>query len=181
MSIVYGIDYGPLGALIGTWKGEKGMDLAPEPDGLEENPYHETITFSAIGSVTNAESQTLAGLHYRQQVFRKKDGQAFHDQTGYWMWDASKATVFHSFTIPRGVCVLAGGASDGTEIKVSAKLGHEKWSIIEAPFMSQRASTKEFTQILTVKEGVLKYSQTTIVDIYGRYFEHTDTNELRLS
>ena len=33
------IDYGPLEALIGTWKGEDGMDVAPEPDDDERNPY----------------------------------------------------------------------------------------------------------------------------------------------
>ncbi len=50
------VDYGPLAGLIGVWKGDKGLDVAPEPDGSENNPYHETITFTAIGDVTNAES-----------------------------------------------------------------------------------------------------------------------------
>ena len=30
------IDYGPLAGLIGTWKGDKGMDVSPEPEGTEE-------------------------------------------------------------------------------------------------------------------------------------------------
>ncbi|MBW2290584.1 MAG: hypothetical protein JRG90_22590, partial [Deltaproteobacteria bacterium] len=46
------IDYGPLTGLIGNWKGDKGMDVAPEPDGSEESPYWETIDFDAIGDVT---------------------------------------------------------------------------------------------------------------------------------
>ena len=29
------IDYGPLAALIGTWRGDRGMDVAPDPDGGE--------------------------------------------------------------------------------------------------------------------------------------------------
>ena len=33
------IDYGPLALLIGTWEGDKGVDIAPEPDGTENNPY----------------------------------------------------------------------------------------------------------------------------------------------
>jgi hypothetical protein len=52
------IDYGPLAALVGTWQGDKGMDVAPEPDGTEENPYYETIVFEAAGDVSNAETQT---------------------------------------------------------------------------------------------------------------------------
>ena len=46
-----GIDYGPLACLVGTWKGDKGMDVSPEPDGsTEESPYFETILFEAIGT-----------------------------------------------------------------------------------------------------------------------------------
>jgi len=29
------VDYDPLGALIGIWKGDKGVDRGPEPDGVE--------------------------------------------------------------------------------------------------------------------------------------------------
>jgi len=53
-------DYGPLTDLIGTWKGNKGIDIAPEPDGIENNPYYETIIFEPIGDVTNAECGTRA-------------------------------------------------------------------------------------------------------------------------
>ena len=76
-------DFGPLAALIGTWTGDHGVDVAPEPGGAETNPYFETITFSPVGEVTNAESQDLAVLHYRQIVRRKSDGEVFHDETGY--------------------------------------------------------------------------------------------------
>ena len=51
-------DYGPLTALIGVWRGGKGMDVAPEPDGVERNPYYETIVYTALAdSISNAESQ----------------------------------------------------------------------------------------------------------------------------
>lgn len=80
------IDYGPLTELIGIWRGGKGLDLAPEPGGTERNPYYETITYTAIGDVTNAESPTLAALHYREIVQRKSNDEVFHDETGYWMW-----------------------------------------------------------------------------------------------
>ena len=83
------IDYGPLRGLIGSWKGDKGLDVAPEPDGTEENPYWETLDFEAIGDVTNAESQTLTVLRYQQVVRRKSNDEIFHDQCGYWMWDAA--------------------------------------------------------------------------------------------
>ena len=31
------VDYDPLAGLIGTWQGDRGMDVAPEPDGSEES------------------------------------------------------------------------------------------------------------------------------------------------
>ena len=54
------VDYGPLAGLIGNWRGDKGMDISPEPDGTEENPYYETLVFEAAGDVGNAGEQTLA-------------------------------------------------------------------------------------------------------------------------
>ena len=44
------ISYGPLESLIGTWEGNKGMDISPEPEGTEENPYYETWMIRTGGS-----------------------------------------------------------------------------------------------------------------------------------
>ena len=179
------LDYGPLKYLIGTWVGNKGLDIAPEPDGTENNPYYETIVFTAADDVANAEEQVITAIHYRQIVQRKSNDKIFHDETGYWMWDAEAGIVMHSLTIPRGVCVLAGGKynkekdSENTAcIEVNAKLNDKEWGIIQSPFMQEKASTREFSQQLKVSEEKLSYSQTTILDIYGKTFEHTDNNEL---
>jgi len=181
------VDYGPLLGLVGTWQGDKGMDIAPDPDGTENNPYFETIVYQAIGDVTNAESQCLAVLHYRQIVRRTSDRQVFHDETGYWMWDAKTQTVMHSLQIPRAVCVLAGGKYDATKnqdgrivLEVSANIEDTNWGIIQSPFMQENARTTEFRHKITVGDGKLSYAETTMVDIYGRVHEHTDQNELTL-
>lgn len=179
------VDFGPLEHLVGQWKGADGVDIAPEPDGEENNPYHETITFSVVGDVTNAETQTLAAIQYRQVVLRKSNGKVFHDQSGYWMWDAPNKTVMHSFVIPRGVGVLAGGLYLGKQdadgrvvLELSASINDPQWAIIQSPFMQENALTTEFRQQVTVGNGTLFYDQTTMVDIYGKTFEHTDCNEL---
>lgn len=190
MGEVEKVNYGPLTELIGVWHGDKGHDVSPEPDGSENSPYYETITFAAAGDVTNAESQLLTALHYRQIVQRKSNDEIFHDQTGYWIWDAERGTVMHSLTIPRGVSVLAGGTFNGENfnvennedekivLEVSASLDNKNWKIIQSPFMQKNASTTQFDQTLIVGDGRLSYSQTTVLDIYGRIFEHTDKNEL---
>ena len=186
MSDTGDINYGPLKGLIGIWKGDKGTDIAPEPDGTENNPYYETITFTAIGDVTNAESQVLSAIHYRQIVQRKSDDEVFHDETGYWMWDESAGTIMHSLTIPRAVSVIAGGSHNGDQnnggsvvLEVSANINDKDWQIIQSPFMRDNARTTEFRHRITVGKDQLSYSETTIVEIYGKTFEHTDENELR--
>ena len=185
MSDDHSIDYGPLAGLIGAWKGDKGADIAPEPDGTEESPYYETLAFTPIGDVENAESQILACLRYQQIVRRKSNDEVFHDQTGYWMWDAREREVMQSVAIPRAVCVLAGGryadspqAGSAVRLSVAAKEGDPDWGIIQSPFMRDNARTLEFRHELTVDGETLSYHETTVLDIYGRRFEHTDTNEL---
>lgn len=179
------IDYGPLTELIGIWKGNKGTDIAPDPDGSENNPYYETITFNPVGDVTNAESQILAVLRYHQVVQRQSNNEVFHDETGYWTWDAREKTIIHSFTIPRGISVLAGGIYNNekddqgrTIINVSAAIDDESWQIIQSPFMQKNAKTIKFTHHVAVGNGELSYFETTIIDIYGKIFEHTDQNQL---
>jgi len=179
------IDYGPLSGLLGVWKGDKGTDIAPEPDGTENNPYYETISFEAIGDVTNAESQVLAAVHYRQVVQRKSNDKVFHDETGYWLWDKQASVIMHSLTIPRAVSVIAGGTHSGQKeadgsvvLEVSADISDKNWQIIQSPFMRDNARTTAFRHRISINKDKLTYSETTIVDIYDKVFEHTDDNEL---
>ncbi|RKZ18017.1 hypothetical protein DRQ53_01780 [bacterium] len=177
------VDYGPLQGLIGTWTGDKGMDVSPEPDGKEESPYYETIIFEAAGDVTNAESQILAIVRYHQVVTRKRDDVIFHDQVGYWTWDPREDTVMQSITIPRAVALLAGGKSGGVDggpvtLEVAAQDGSKDWGIAQSPFMRDNARTTAFKHKITIDGDKMVYSETTTLDIYGKAFEHTDDNTL---
>lgn len=183
-TIIEGVNYGPLACLVGSWKGDKGVDVAPEPDGEEKNLYYETILFEAIGDVSNAEEQVLSVLRYHQVVSRKSNDEVFHNETGYWMWDPQTDIIMQSFTIPRGVCVLAGGkasvsASKETVLVVKALKDDADWAIIESPFMRDNASTREFSHSITIDGDKLVYEETTIVDIYGKVFDHTDRNRMQ--
>ncbi len=179
------VDFGPLAKLIGVWKGDKGLDIAPDPEGIEENPFYETIEFTAVGDVKNAESQVLAVVRYTQEVYRKSDDTKIHDQTGYWLWDAHTREIIHSIAIPRGVCLVAGGRvvredENGFVIEASASAEDPNYSIVEAPFMSQNASTKKFDITVKLTGETLHYKERTLVDIYGKKsFEHTDENRLQ--
>ncbi|CAA0103600.1 Uncharacterised protein [BD1-7 clade bacterium] len=179
-----GIEYGPLAALIGVWKGDQGVDIAPEPDGTENNPYFETITFEPAKDVENAEEQELVAVRYHQQVTRTSTGKVFHDQVGYWMWDARTRTLMHSFTIPRAVAIVSGAvltedqANNPTPLlKVTAGVDPD-WPIAQSPFMAQKAKTLSYECKIKVNGDKMSYAQTTMLDIYGREFEHTDKNAL---
>lgn len=173
------IDYGPLDALAGTWAGDKGKDVAPEPDGKEENPYFETILFEKIGDVKNAEKQTLAVLRYHQVVSRKSDQKVFHNETGYLSWDAEQKIVTQNLTIPRGVALVAGGRYDASGAgRIEVKAGDADWPIAQSPFMRDNAKTLEFSHWIAVNGDSMEYSETTVLDIYGKRFEHTDENIL---
>lgn len=179
------VKYGPLAALMGTWKGTKGLDVAPEPEGEERTPYYETLIFTPVGDVTNAESQLLAVVHYRQQVFKQSNHEVIHDETGYWMWDEQQQTLMHSLLIPRGVSVLAGGVytehdSGAIELEVKAYDQSSEWPISQSVFMQQKARTVSYYQKIVIENERLSYQQTMMLDIYGKSFEHVDSNQLLL-
>jgi hypothetical protein len=176
-------DYGPLKGLIGTWEGDRGSDLAPAKEGDVRTPYFETLTFEAIGGVTNAGEQDLAVLRYHQVVSRKDDGEVFHDEIGYWIWDASAGVVTHALAIPRGVSLVASGTSSSAEgiLVLTVDTDGEKGEIAQSAFMKNKARTTRFHHTITLAGDTLTYSETTVLEIYGRTMDHTDANVLTLS
>ncbi len=176
------IDYGPLTGLIGTWNGDKGLDVAPEPDGPAESPYYETIEFVAAGDVENFEEQRLAVVRYHQVVRRKSNDEVFHDQVGYWLWDAASQVVMQTITIPRAVSLVAGGSAEGTGpvvLRVRSAVDDPDWTISQSPMMRDHARTLAFEHEITLDGDRLRYAETTTLAIYDQEaFAHTDTNEL---
>ncbi|GAB3276732.1 heme-binding beta-barrel domain-containing protein [Parahaliea aestuarii] len=179
-----GVDYGPLMVLLGEWRGDKGVDRAPEPDGEERNPYYETITFDAAGDVTNCEDQVLAIVRYHQVVSRKSNDKVFHDQVGFWMWDKANNTVMETFTIPRGVAVVATGtvtapASPDDDWVFEVACDAAGSGIAQSAYMYENGRTSAFTHRITVKGDQMRYTESTTLDIYEkRSYDHKDVNTL---
>lgn len=171
------LDFGPLAVLLGTWKGTSGTDVAPDPDGKEENAYYETITFEAIDTVvSNAEKQKLMAVRYTQVVRRKSDDSSLHDETGYWIWEPETNKIIQTLLIPRAVGVM----NEGTFSQENETYNFTIFSkeIFQSSFMKEQAATKSFEREFSVNKTTLKYRQTTMVDIYGNTFEHIDENTL---
>ncbi len=181
-TIVDGVDYGPLAGILGKWEGDRGQDVAPEPDGEEVAGYYETIVFEPAGEAENAERQVLAAVRYHLFVTRKHDGKVFHDQVGYWTWDKATGRITQSLAIPRAVALVAGGEArqegDATVLTVAAGEDDPEWTISESPFMRENARTLGYRHTLRVAGDRLSYEQRTLLHIYGRRFDHTDRNEL---
>ncbi len=184
-TIIDGIDFGPIACLIGSWKGEKGMDISPEKSGESEaSAFTETLTFSVVGDVTNAGTQKLAVISYHQEVFRADDGSKFHDQIGYWIWDKAADTVMHTISIPRAVTLVAGGEVKSSEYNATSaqfEVGSEEggdWGIAQSPFMQNNAKTTAYKMAMQVDDDRMSYSQTTFLEIYGKSFDHSDKSVL---
>lgn len=184
-SIIDGVDYGPLAGLIGTWKGDKGVDRAPEPGGEERNLFYETMLFEACGDVDNAQEQVLAVVRYHQVVSRKSNDKVFHNESGYWSWDAKTGVLMQSLTIPRGFALVAGGRFDAREsyegevvLDVRAADGDPDWGITQSPFLREKARTTAFTHKIVLSGDSMSYSESTMLKIYGREHNHTDVNRL---
>lgn len=171
---------GPLTNLVGTWSGNKGVDISPEPDGTEENAFRETITFKPIGDVDNAEEQELVGLSYHQVVHRIRDNKHLHDQCGYWMWDKASNTVIHTLAIPRGVSVVLEGRAIKTEdgFQFTLKGRNNEGKIAQSAFMSEKALTTSMSMTMTLSEASLSYELDMDLEIYGRSFDHLDSSTL---
>lgn len=182
-TIINEVDYGPLAQLVGKWVGNKGVDIAPD---AEANPdrteFSDEMIFTISGPSENAEEQLLVSVKYHHVVRKLEGGHIFHDQIGHWIFDKSTNTIMHSLSIPRAVCLLAGGQyqeNDDTSIfKVEAKAGSDSYGIVQSPFMLKKAKTNAFQMNMTVKGDELNYREVMSLSIYGKEFEHSDSSTL---
>lgn len=155
------------------------MDVSPEPDGPDQNPYFETLMYEAAGDVDNADDQELAFLRYHQVVYRKSTGKAFHNESGYLSWDARTGKVIQSLAIPRGVTLVAEGQAEINDNGCSLEVSSDESMIAQAFYMVSNAKTRSFEHKISVKGDELTYSEQMLIDIYDKEFDHTDTNTLK--
>ena len=154
--------------------------IRPQDD---KTAFNDEITFRVAGAAENAEEQQLVGIRYRQVVRKSSSGLIFHDQIGHWLYEPATHAIMHSLTIPRGVCILAGGklTTEGRTLvfDVSATAGDDTFGVLQSPFMKDKARTRAFTMKLVLEDDALSYQETTSLHIYGADFEHVDASKLQ--
>jgi hypothetical protein len=176
---------GPLAVFAGVWQGEKGDDKAPDDDriSVEHNLYRETMSFEPIGEVNNHE-QSLFGLRYAMMAWRLDAEEPFHEEVGYWLWDAANGQVMKGFNVPRGYAVLAGGtaAADADSFEMAASVESETYGISSNAFLTEEFRTVRYElRVDILDEDTFSYASNTIIQIKGQdeLFNHRDSNTLR--
>lgn len=181
MNIDLAKQLGPLASLAGVWEGDKGADVAPSDDrGMERNPFPERLSFAPVKN----HEQELYGLRYSTVAWRLGEDAPFHEETGYWLWDAATKQVLRCFIVPRGVTVLAGGTVDAnaTEFEISADAGSDTYGICSNKFLDREFKTVRYELKITVHvRDSFSYREDTQLKIKGQkeLFHHTDANTVK--
>ena len=178
--------FGPLAALIGTWEGDQGVNVSYDYDkkAVIERTYKEKAVFNIVGDVQNGD-QTLWVIDYTTAAIPDDDpnGDVFHTELGYWLWDPAREEVMRCFMVPRGSAILAGGSCkpDATSFDMRAKCGDEAFGVLSNPYLIQKAKCVEYTLSCSINDGVWTYEEDTVLEMAatGNTVHHTDKNTLK--
>lgn len=173
---------GPLRRLAGVWQGRKGVDLNPKANGPERRDFLERIEMQPIDPQTNG-PQVFYGLRYHVHIVADGEDITFHDQTGYWLWEAATDLVMQTLAIPRGQTALAQGhaAANADSIRVRAERGTAGYGICSTDFLEWAFRTDAYTLDITFNsDATWSYVSDTLLQVRGRAepFHHVDRNTL---
>ncbi len=173
---------GPLAAMAGIWRGERGMDVNPKADGAEHQAFIEHYELHPIDAQTNG-PQLFYGLRYHTRIVKPDDVETFHDQVGYWLWEPATGTIIQTLSIPRGQTAMAVGtaSADARTFHLRAVRGSTTNGISSNPFLEQAFRTDSYDIHVTLHDdGSWSYEQETVLVIPGKDepFRHTDRNTL---
>jgi hypothetical protein len=185
---------GPLRPMAGRFESVKGSDdhpVGPGSDateaevlaGTKNDVFIEHYDLQPIDPQTNG-PQVLYGLRYHVHIVKPGEVETFHDQVGYWLWEAHTQTVTQSLAIPRAQVALASGpaAPDAKEFELTAVAGADAYGILSSPFINAAFRTASFRIRVTINDDdTWTYEEDTVMEIPGRDqpFHHIDRNTLR--
>ena len=173
---------GPLTRLAGRWRGTRGLDVNPKPEGPRRQAFIETIDLEPIDPQANG-PQLYYGLRYHAHVVKPGEVETYHDQEGYWLWEPATGTVIQTLSIPRGQTALAIGTAtkDSTRFELVARRGETSNGICSNPFLEDAFQTIEYRIVVTLNDdGTWSYDEDTVMQVRGlaEPFHHTDRNTL---
>ena len=173
---------GPLRRLAGVWEGQRGVDINPKADGPETRQYYERIELQPIDPQANG-PQLFYGLRYHLHVNTREEDIAFHDQVGYWLYEAATGLILQTLAIPRGQIAIAAGHAepDARKLVLRAERGQTEYGICSTTFLDLAFRTDSYQ--ITVDfhdDGTWSYISDTTLIVKGRDepFLHRDRNKL---
>ncbi|HET6525694.1 FABP family protein [Sphingopyxis sp.] len=173
---------GPLRRLAGIWEGQRGVDINPKADGPETREYYERIELQPIDPQANG-PQLFYGLRYHLHVNTREEEIAFHDQVGYWLYEASTGLILQTLAIPRGQIAIAAGHAepDAKQLVVKAERGQTEYGICSTSFLELAFRTDAYQLTIDFHDdGSWNYVSDTTLMVKGRDepFLHRDRNRL---
>jgi len=173
---------GPLASLAGTWEGDKGLDIARIKSKQTETRFRERVVLEPLGPVNNG-PQSLYGLRYSMTAWRQGEEDAFHEELGYWLWDAKEKQVMRCFMVPRGVLVNAGGTveENSKSFHLEADLGSQTYGVMSNKYLDSTYKTEKYVLDITIHDdGSFSYEEDTQlwIPINEAIFHHKDSNTL---
>lgn len=173
---------GPLRRLAGVWEGQRGVDINPKADGPETRQYYERIELQPIDPQANG-PQLFYGLRYHLHVNTREEDIAFHDQVGYWLYEAATGLILQTLAIPRGQIAIAAGHAepDAKKLVLRAERGQTEYGICSTTFLDLAFRTDSYQ--ITVDfhdDGTWSYISDTTLVVKDRNepFLHRDRNKL---
>lgn len=173
---------GPLRRLAGIWEGQRGVDINPKADGPETRQYYERIEMQPIDPQANG-PQLFYGLRYHLHVNTREEDIAFHDQVGYWLYEAATGLILQTLAIPRGQIAIAAGHAepDAKQLVLKATRGQTDYGICSTTFLELAFRTDSYQ--ITVDfhdDGSWSYVSDTTLIVKGQDepFLHRDRNTL---
>ena len=179
--------YGPLESLIGSWGNgseNKGENRAPAPDrSVENTKFRQEIHFEPAGDFKNHE-QLLYGLNYKTTAWEEGDDEPFHEEVGYWLWDAKNKQVMKCFIVPRGISLIAGATAeaDASSFELVADLGSSTYGICSNKFLDAEFKTVKYVLAINkIDKNTFSYDEDSHLQIKGQdeIFHHTEKNTMK--
>lgn len=173
---------GPLARLAGVWEGQRGVDINPKAEGHETRQYYERIEMQPIDPQANG-PQLFYGLRYHVHINTREEDITFHDQVGYWLYEATTGLILQTLAIPRGQIAIAAGhaAPDAKRLVVKAERGQTEYGICSTTFLDLAFRTDSYELAVDFHDdGSWSYVSDTMLMVKGRneLFRHRDRNRL---
>jgi hypothetical protein len=169
--------------MAGIWEGSRSLDIPPKPaTAPERQKFVEHIELQPIDPQTNG-PQLFYGLRYHTRIVKPGEVETYHDQVGYWLWEAATGNLIQTVAIPRGQTLMALGhaAKDATSFELAATRGATTNGICSNPFLEYAFQTVEFRIKVTINaDGTWGYDEDTTLIVRGQSepFHHTDRSVL---